>query len=85
MSTLADQARARDLRVTDTELTVFLADGRTVSVPLDWFPRLKAATPAQRENWRLLGQGIGIHWPQIDEDISIEGLLRPEGTARAKR
>jgi hypothetical protein len=53
-----------------------MADGREVSVPLAWFPRLCAATPEQRANWRLIGHGQGIHWPDIDEDILVEGLLR---------
>jgi len=54
---------------------VLLADGRTISVPLEWYPRLHRASPKQRENWRLIGQGDGIHWPDIDEDISTIGLL----------
>ncbi len=56
-------------------LTVTLADGRVVSVPLEWFPALRQATARQRNNWRLIGGGIGIHWPDIDEDISVEALL----------
>jgi hypothetical protein len=62
--------------VDDDDLTVDLADGRRVSVPLAWFPRLLHANPAQRLNWRLLGAGQGIHWPDVDEDLSVEGLLR---------
>jgi hypothetical protein len=54
---------------------VVLADGREITVPLDWFPRLRNATPEQREQWRLIGGGIGLHWEQIDEDISVESLL----------
>lgn len=57
-------------------LRVTLADGRELAAPLAWFPRLRDATPAQRADWRLVGKGNGIHWPQIDEDISIAGLLR---------
>ena len=56
-------------------LQVDLADGRRISAPLDWFPRLLQATPAQRRKWELIGRGIGIHWPEIDEDLSIAGLL----------
>jgi hypothetical protein len=56
-------------------LCVRLADGREVSAPLVWFPRLKAATARQRKNWRLIGGGVGIHWPDVDEDISVESLL----------
>jgi hypothetical protein len=59
----------------DVKLTVTLADGREIRVPLAWFPRLKNATPAQREKWELIGGGIGVHWPQVDEDISVAGLL----------
>ena len=56
-------------------LRAVLADGREVLVPLAWFPRLRDATPAQRANWRLIGGGVGVHWPDIDEDISVESLL----------
>jgi hypothetical protein len=61
--------------VSDRSLDVRLEDGRNVSVPLAWFPRLLAATPEQRDNWRLIGRGVGIHWPDLDEDISTENLL----------
>lgn len=61
---------------TDDALTVDLADGRSISVPLAWFPRLLHATQAQREHWQLAGAGYGIHWPDLDEDLSVEGLLR---------
>ncbi len=66
---------AREVRVTDAELVVGLADGRQISVPLAWFPRLLHATPAQRDVWELLGDGQGIHWPEVDEDLSVEALL----------
>jgi Protein of unknown function (DUF2442) len=56
-------------------LRVALADGRELAVPLEWFPRLRDATPAQRQHWRLIGRGQGIHWPDVDEDISVRGLL----------
>jgi hypothetical protein len=68
--------RAQDVLVTEDELTVSLADGRRVSVPLAWFPRLLHASPAQRSNWQLLGDGEGIHWPDVDEDLSVAGILR---------
>ena len=75
-------ARAREVHCSDDELSVLLADGRSISVPLSWFPRLLQATPTQRSNFELLGGGQGIHWPDIDEDVSIEGLLRgPESSA----
>lgn len=67
--------RARGVQVTDRELVVGLADGRTLIVPLDWFPRLSAATADARAHWRLIGDGVGIHWPDIDEDLSVEGLM----------
>jgi len=63
------------LRITEAEITAYLMDGRTVSVPLAWSWRLSEATDAQRNHWELIGDGIGIHWPEIDEDISIEGML----------
>ncbi|MCC7291126.1 MAG: DUF2442 domain-containing protein [Phycisphaerales bacterium] len=65
-----------DVQFTDDEMTVALADGRRLSVPLAWFPRLLHATPQQRQKWELLGDGEGIHWPDVDEDLSVEGLLR---------
>ena len=67
--------KALVVSVTDDTLTVDLADGRTLSVPLTWYPRLLHGTPEERRNWRLIGDGVGIHWPDLDEDISIEGLL----------
>ena len=77
MSTLAVrlEALAVDVSVTDDALRVVLADGRELSVPLAWFPRLLSATPEQRQNWQLIGDGVGINWPAIDEHISVEGLL----------
>ena len=77
MSTLKTNldARAVDVTVSEHELIVRLTDGRNLSVPLAWFPRLLHATPLQRSVWQLLGHGEGIHWPEIDEDISVEGLL----------
>jgi hypothetical protein len=66
---------AVDAAVTEDALRVVLADGRELTVPLAWFPRLRDATPDQRTRWELIGGGIGIHWPEIDEDISVESLL----------
>lgn len=66
---------ALDISVTRDTLTVDLSDGRTISVPLEWFPRLVHATIEERNNWRLIGKGDGIHWKDIDEDINVEGLL----------
>jgi len=67
--------KALDVSVTDDTLTVDLADGLTLSVPLTWYPRLLNGTPDERRNWRLVGDGVGIHWGDLDEDISTEGLL----------
>ena len=80
--------RVADVRFEDDSLSVDLADGRTISVPLAWFPRLLDATTAQRENWELCGGGFGIHWSDVDEDLSTQGLLsgapapRPPQTAQ---
>jgi uncharacterized protein DUF2442 len=65
----------QDVRVTEDEIIAHLADGRVISVPLAWSWRLSEATPAQRANWRLIGTGQGVHWPDLDEDLSAEGLL----------
>jgi len=66
---------AQGLSVSDDALVVDLADGRTITAPLAWFPRLAHGTPTERANWRLIGGGEGIHWPDLDEDISVESLL----------
>jgi hypothetical protein len=68
-------ARAQHVTVTEDTLTVDLLDGRTISVPLAWYPRLLYATMAERQNWRLIGDGIGMHWPDLDEDIRVANLL----------
>jgi len=72
-------ARAKKIAFTQDEITVVLADGRRLSVPLAWFPRLLHASPEQLENYELLGEGLGIHWPDLDEDLSVAGLLRTGG------
>jgi len=69
-------ATAVDVTVTDDQLDVILADGRELAAPLTWFPRLLDATDDQRRKWRLIGRGQGIHWPDVDEDISVASLLR---------
>ena len=66
---------AENVIVTDDTLSVDLSDGRTISVPTVWYPRLSHSTSDERKNWRLIGRGKGIHWEDIDEDISVEGLL----------
>ena len=80
MPTLVDRSEtlAVEVACSDDALTVVLDDGRTVSVPLVWFPRLLNATPKQRKEWEFIGGGIGIHWEAIDEDISVASLPRPE-------
>ena len=84
MSTLVQSSEVTAVEVSckADELRVVLADGRTVSVPLAWFPRLLAATPKQRAAWELIGGGIGIHWEAIDEDILVASLLQPENFVR---
>ena len=76
---------AETVILTEDTLTVELSDGRSLSVPLAWFPRLVHATPVERRGWRLIGRGHGIHWEKLDEDISVEGLLagRPSGESQA--
>jgi hypothetical protein len=78
MSTLEHEyaaAVAQSVSAGDDDLSVDLADGRTITVPLAWFPRLAHGTPAERANWRLIGGGEGIHWPELDEDLSVASLL----------
>lgn len=86
MGTLAVGADERvvDVEVNDDTLTVALRDGRTISVPTLWYPRLANATQEERKNWRIAGGGYGIHWPDIDEDLSTEGLLRGAPAPRAQ-
>lgn len=81
LAKVADE-RVLDVRCDDHSLIVDLMDGRTISAPLAWFPRLARATPAQRANWQTAGGGFGIHWPDVDEDLSTEGLLRGAAAAR---
>ncbi|MCY4615785.1 MAG: DUF2442 domain-containing protein [Chloroflexi bacterium] len=75
---------AETVTVSGHTLTAELSDGRTISVPLDWYPRLTHATPEERDNWRLIGAGEGIHWLDLDEDISVGGLIagRPSAEGR---
>jgi Protein of unknown function (DUF2442) len=77
MSILASKVSSdvMDVQVLDAELVLRLSDGRTVSAPLAWFPRLLHGTPEQRNNWQIIGKGVGIHWPDLDEDISVRSLL----------
>jgi hypothetical protein len=81
----AEIPRAESVTVTNDTLSVDLSDARTISVPLAWFPRLLHASPKERNNWRLIGKGHGIHWEDLDEDISVENLLvgEPSGESQA--
>jgi len=87
-STSTADERVLDVKSTDDALSVSLRDGRIITVPLAWYPRLLNATPAQRRNWAIAGGGYGIHWPDLDEDLSTEGLLRgapaPKAPVQAK-
>jgi len=78
-------ARAVDVTVTNDELTVQLEDGRTLAVPLAWYPRLLHGTKRERARWRLIGRGVGIHWPLLDEDIGVEGLLAGRRSGESQR
>jgi len=77
--------KAERVTVTHDTLSVDLSDGRTISVPLAWFPRVFHASPEERKNWRLIGKGQGTHWEELDEDISVEGLLagKPSGESQS--
>ena len=88
MSTLVTEvrlSRAQDIKITKDEMSVELIDGRTMVVPLVWYPRVFNATERERNNWRLIGNGEGIHWPDLDEDISVEHLLAgiPSGESQS--
>ncbi len=75
MSSLTTDVRVSDVVITDDSFTIVLNDGRSVSAPLEWYPRLLHGTAEERKNWRLVGDAEGIHWPDLDEDISIQNLL----------
>jgi hypothetical protein len=77
-------AMALRVEVTDDTLSAELADGRTISVPLAWYPRLAHAAPGERGNWRLIGGGHGIHWPDLDEDVSVENLLAGKASGESQ-
>ena len=78
-------ARAQDATVTEETLTVELFDGRSISVPLAWFPRLVHGTPEERSDWRLMSQGTSIHWTALDEDISVQNLLMGKASGESQR
>jgi len=85
MSSLTADVKANNVVITDDRLSVELNDGRSISAPLAWYPRLLHGTPEERNNWRLIGNAEGVHWPDLDEDISIENLLlgKPSGESQA--
>ena len=88
MTTLAVEmrpARGRNVVLTDETVIVELDDGRTISVPTAWYPRLFHATPEERNNWRLIAKGEGIHWPDLDEDVSIENILFGKSSGESQR
>ena len=76
---------AQDVTVTEDTLTVELSDGRSISAPLAWYPRLVYGTIEERANWRLIGQGVGVNWPELDEDISVENLLAGRASGESQR
>jgi len=84
-SALVADERVVKVSFTKDSLSVSLKDGRTISVPLNWYPRLLKATTSQRKNWQIAGGGFGIHWPDIDEDLSTEGLLRGAPAAKTRK
>jgi hypothetical protein len=85
VTTRVSLVRAEDVIVTGDALTVELSDGRSISVPLAWYPRLLHGAPEERSNWRLVGQGIGIHWLALDEDISVENLLAGQASGESQQ
>lgn len=80
-----EDARAVRAEITEDELTVHLEDGRTVVTPLAWYPRLIFATPEERENFRITGPGYGLHWPELDEDLSVRGMLLGRSSGEGAR
>ncbi len=78
-------AYAQAVAVSDDTLTVDLADGRSISAPLAWYPRLSQGSAAERANWRLIGRGEGVHWPDLDEDISVDNLLTGKRSGESDR
>ena len=88
MNTLVNEllaVKATEVSITDDTLAVDLSDGRTLLVPLIWYPRLWHGRPEERDKWRLIGDGEGIHWPELDEDISIEGLILGKRSGESQR
>ncbi|HWN08206.1 MAG TPA: DUF2442 domain-containing protein [Pyrinomonadaceae bacterium] len=84
MSTSTADVRAQHVAISGDNLTVDLSDGRSISVPLEWYPRLLSGTSQERSNWKLIGNSEGIHWPDLDEDISVENLLLGERSGESQ-
>jgi len=80
-----EHPRALRVEILEGDLVVHLEDGRTVCVPLEWFPKLRDASPEALADWRLVGRGVGIHWPKLDEDLSVRGLLVPESVPQRQQ
>ncbi|MBN1149263.1 MAG: DUF2442 domain-containing protein [Anaerolineales bacterium] len=78
-------AKAQNVTVSDDTITVDLSDGRTISIPIGWYPRLLHGAPEERNHWRLIGAGEGIHWPELDEDISVENLIFGRASGESQR
>lgn len=78
-------ARAQEVTITEDTLTAELADGRSISVPLAWYPRLAHGTPEERGDWRLISEDTGIHWPMLDEDVSLDNLLMGRASGESQR
>ena len=88
MSSLTTEVRsmtAQSVTVSEDALVIDLVDGRTISAPLVWYPRLLHGKPEERDNWRLVGQGEGIHWPDLDEDISVDNVLMGRASGESQR
>lgn len=79
-----EQLQITFVNADETTLTISLSDGRRLSLPLEWYPRLKHGNPAERNNWRVIGRGEGVHWPDLDEDLSLEGFLAGRKSGESK-
>ncbi|MBA3947114.1 MAG: DUF2442 domain-containing protein [Herpetosiphonaceae bacterium] len=84
-TTEVEQARVQHVVVSEDALTIDLTDGRTISVPLAWYPRLVHGTPEKRNNWRFVGDRLGIHWPDLDEDLSVAGIVLGKRSGESQR
>ena len=82
---VVQEVSTQNIMITEATLTVELTDGRSISVPLTWYPRLLHGTQMERNNWRLIGNGEGIHWPELDEDISVENLVLGRRSGESQR